>query len=360
MRMVYVGTLATTPDRDSCWIDAFRGLGVEVLTHASEASPSPRGLVGKVARRLHVGHANRSMQKALLALVAKERPDWVHFRLPVEFDRSTIERLKQMGVIVTQYYNDDPFSRTAPRGFHWKFRRALTAYDGNFVFRSHNVESYRDAGAAHVEHCGPSYDPRRHFPVGTAEAAPFIADAAFIGHWENDWRVDCLDALARAGFDVILRGGGWSRAIKGRAIAAQEPVKHAFGDEYNRIYASVRAGLCFFSKINNDCWTRRALEIVAVGGLLVCERTAEAQAHFADRKEAFFFSSIEELLEIVAELKGDPAKRAQVTAAGYRRLLADQETIDTRASQILRFVTSIHAPPARPEGARGDPAAALE
>jgi spore maturation protein CgeB len=197
-------------------------------------------------------------------------------------------------------------------------------------------------GAAHVEHCPPTYDPRIHFPPRpVSECDDFIADAAFIGHWENDWRVDCLDALLRNGFRVILRGGGWNPAISKRALAALAPVTHAFGEEYNRIYSSVVAGLCFFSKINNDTWTRRALEIVAVGGLLVCERTPEALSHFRDREEAYFFSSTRELIEVVTELKKDPAKRAQIRAAGYRRLLAEPNTIDARASQILRFVMSL-------------------
>jgi spore maturation protein CgeB len=282
------------------------------------------------------------MQRDLVELAARERPDWVHFRLPVEFDRGTVEQLKKKGIALTQYYNDDPFSKTAPLGFHWKFRRALNRYDGHFVFRAHNVDRYLRAGAAHVEHCAPSYDPRRHFPPATvSERAGFIADAAFIGHWENDWRVDCLDALVRNGFKVILKGGGWEPAISKRALGALAPITHAFGEEYNRIYSSVVAGLCFFSKINNDTWTRRALEIVAVGGLLVCERTAEAVSHFEDREEAYFFSTARELIEIVTELKENPDRRAQVKAAGYRRLLAESTTIDARASQILNFVMSL-------------------
>jgi spore maturation protein CgeB len=282
------------------------------------------------------------MQEDLIKLVEYEKPDWIHFRLPVEFDRRTIIELKKNGVALTQYYNDDPFSRLAPLGFHWKFRHALPAYDGHFVYRPHNVESYLKAGAAHVEHCPPAYDPRRHFP---AQPLPlqdgFLADAAFVGHWENDWRVDCLDALVRNGFDLILKGGSWDRAIKGRAIGKLAPITHAFGEDYNRIYGRVVAGLCFFSKINNDTWTRRALEIVAVGGLLVGERTVEAQSHFKDREEAFFFSSIEELVEIVAELKAHPLQREKIRAAGYRRLVAEPNTIDARASQIVRYVTSI-------------------
>jgi hypothetical protein len=332
--MIYVGTLDPEPDRDSSWIRAFRDLGVEVVTYSSTSRVSGTGLGARLSRRLHVGRANAFMQAGLLALAERERPDWIHFRLPIEFDRSTIVALKAGGTTLTQYFNDDAFSRKSPAGIHWKFRRALPAYDAHFVFRAHNVERYRSAGAAHVEHCAPFYDPATQF---VPDVSGFIADAAFIGHYEPDWRLDCLDALAQR-FDVVLKGGSWDRPIRNRAIGRLAPVTHAFGDEYNRIYASAVAGLCFFSKINNDTWTRRALEIIAVGGLLVCERTEEAQRYFVDRHEAFFFSSIDELVAIVSELKSNPSKRAEVRAAGYRKLIAGRNTIDDRAAQVLQFV----------------------
>jgi spore maturation protein CgeB len=286
------------------------------------------------------------MQRDLIEIVQREKPDWIHFRLPVEFDRRTILHLKALGTIATQYFNDDPFSRQAPAGFHWKFRHALPAYDAHFVYRARNVEQYRKAGAAHVEHCPPAYDPRRHV-IHSPLPGPgrFLADAAFIGHFENDWRADCLDALVREGFDVVLKGGAWDRAIRGRPLGKLAPVAHAFGAEYNRIYGGVVAGLCFFSKINNDTWTERALEIVAVGGLLVCERTDEALTCFKDREEAFFFSSVDELVDIISELKARPELREQVRSAGYRRLVAGPNTIDDRAAQVLRFVTGVRQQP---------------
>jgi spore maturation protein CgeB len=342
--MIYVGTLATNPDRDSGWIDAFRSLGVEVSAYSSDQDGASTQLRGRVCRRFNIGRSNRLTQQGLIDLAERMKPDWIHFRLPVEFSRNTIRMLRRTGATVTEYYNDDPFSKKAPLGFHWKFRRALSAYDGHFVFRSHNVATYLAAGAKHVEHCPPTYDPRRHLPVQPLPVGGgFIADAAFIGHWENDWRVDCLDALARAGFDVIVKGGAWDDAIRGRAIGKLAPITHAFGEEYNRIYAGAVAGVCFFSKINNDAWTRRALEIVAVGGLLVCERTLEAESHFRDREEAYFFSSTEELVAIVAELKRNPSRREKVRAAGYQRLLTGCNTIDDRASRIVRFVEAKRA-----------------
>lgn len=347
MKMIYVGSLITELDRDSGWISSFRKLGCTVIPFSSEITNPETGflmkLFWKVCNRLNIGPRNQGMQKSLLALVERERPIWIHFRLPLGFDRQTIETLKKNKIVVTEYFNDDAFSKTQAIGLHWKFRHALASYDGHFVWRARDIESYRKAGATYVEHSPPYYDPERVFlPETLPESHNFLADAAFVGHWEGDWRVDCLDALASSGLSVILKGGcgGWEQAIKGRRIGNLAPIPHASDVEYRQIYTNVVAGLCFFSKINNDGWTRRALEIVAVGGVLVCERTEEAKQHFNDREEAYFFSSIEELITIVYNLKNDPKKRKMVRDAGYARLLRSDNTIHSRAKQVFQFAVN--------------------
>jgi len=338
MKMVYVGSLATSPDRDSGWIREFTLLGWDVVRLTTEIHLGGHQIIKKVKRRLHVGRENKMLQQHLIDLAVTEEPVWIHFRLPIEFDRTTILKLKERKIIVTQYFNDDPFSKKAVFLLHWKFRKALTAYDGHFVYRAHNVDSYLNAGAVYVEHCPPTYDPARHKLGQRRTDGAFLADAAFIGHCENDWRVDSLDALHKKGFKVVLKGGMWDDAILNRPIGTLVPIGHAFGIEYNQIYSNVVAGLCFFSKINNDTWTERALEIIAVGGVLVCERTNEGETYFIDKKEAFFFSSIEELIDIVSKLKTNPAKRELVQKAGYKRLVSGAFTIGDRALQVDRFV----------------------
>lgn len=342
MKMIYVGTLSKSPDRDSSWIEAFEKIGCKVIPFCTQPTVIKTSIVGRVCRRLNIGHSNWQMQKDLINLADCEKPAWIHFRLPLNFNRKTIQTLKMKNIIVTQYFNDDPFSNRSPLGLYWKFRHALSAYDAHFVYRAHNVKSYLKAGASHVEHCPPTYDPRRHFPATLSSTSScFLADAAFIGHWEDDWRVECLDALVRNGFNVILKGGMWDKAIRGRQIGKLSPISHAFGEEYNHIYANVAAGLCFFSKINNDSWTERSLEIIAVGGLLVCERTDEAQSRFRDGEEAYFFSSIRELIQIVENLKNDPQNREKVRAAGYARLMKSGNTINDRAEQVYQLVDKI-------------------
>lgn len=345
--MIYVGPLTKGPDRDSSWIASFEALGCAVVPFSSFIDYSADGFFGricnKICRRLSIGAKNKKLQEDLLNLVDSESPNWVHFILPIAIDRKTVDFIKARKIVVTQYFNDDPFSKRAPFGINWKFRRALTAYDGNFVWRAHNVKSYEEAGALYVEHSPPYYDPEKTVDaIDVTQRIELMCDAAFVGHWENDWRVECLDALSKNSFKVVVRGGGWDGAIKNTSLENLSPITHAFGDEYVKIYRGAIAGICFFSKINNDSWTRRALEIVAVGGVLVSERTEEALQHFKDREEAYFFSTVDELLDIVRLLKNNPEDRERVRIAGFKRLLAGDHTIMSRADRIYQFALNAY------------------
>ena len=337
-KMIYVGSLAKDPDRDSGWMREFNDLGWEVLSIDTNIKLNGNELVKKIKRRLQCSSEYALLERSLIELADKEKPQWVHFRLPTEFSRATILALKKRNIIVTQYCNDDAFSKKSPFALYRKFRRAISAFDGHFVFRHRNIKDYQVAGARHVEHCPPTYDSQVHNQNQRAKDGSFIADAAFVGHFENDGRLAYVEGLFNAGYKVILKGGMWEPAIKNGPLASLMPIDHAFGDEYNRIYSNVIAGICFFSKINNDEWTRRAPEIIAIGGLLVCERTAEAQLKFKDREEAFFFSDVQELIDIVRFLIDNPQRREEVRQAGYDRLMKDGYALSDRALQIHNFV----------------------
>lgn len=337
-KMIYVGSLATNPDRDSGWIREYEDLGWKVYRVDTNIKLSGSTFIQKVKRRLQRSSEYINLERSLVALADEVDPQWIHFRLPTEFSREVLIELKKRNIILTQYCNDDAFSTKSPIYLYSKFRRAISIFDGHFVFRFRNIKDYLAAGAKHVEHCPPTYDSKTHTLDQRAKDGSFIADAAFVGHFENDGRQKYIEGLFNAGFNIILKGGMWEPSIKNTPLEALMPIKHAFGDEYNYIYSNVIAGLCFFSKINNDEWTRRAPEIIAVGGLLVCERTSEAQLRFEDRKEAFFFSDVEELIEIIESLIKNSQLRESVRKAGYERLLREGYALSDRAQQINQFV----------------------
>ena len=346
MKMLYVGSLTKGPDRDSSWIDAFQKLGCEVITFSSNVNYESVGIVGKffnkIRKRFSVGYKNKNMQVELLRVIELEKPRWVHFVMPIGINRSTIQFLVDKKIVVTEYFNDDPFSKSAPFGIYWKFLDALSLYDGHFVWRPHNVTDFKNAGAKHVEHSPPYYDPAKVLhTIDPTHPPEIFCDAAFIGHWENDWRVDCLDALCKSGASIVLKGGGWNRAIKNTSLEKYAPINHAFDAEYVKIYRGALAGICFFSKINRDSWTRRALEIVAVGGVLVCERTEEALGYFTDREDACFFSTVDELVSIVNFLRSNPLKRIKIRDSGFKKLVSGDHTIANRAVKIYQHAITI-------------------
>ena len=288
--MIYVGSLASGPDRDSGWIKAFEALDWNVLAFSSDVAVQGPVLWRKASHRLQFGPAYKIMRRRLLDLCRERRPDWVHFRLPLAFGREDIEEIRAFGAVVTEYFNDDPFSPRKVPGLHMRFLSALTAYDGHFVYRKHNQEAFKAAGALIVEHCPPALDPTRY--AGMIEQRRddvFKAQATFIGHYEDDGRLAYLEALHTSGFKIMVHGSGWAHPIQSSHISQLGPAKPVFGSRYGELYANSLCGLCFFSKINRDTWTERPLEIIAVGGLLVCERTEEGMSYFKDGEEAFFF-----------------------------------------------------------------------
>lgn len=339
--MLYVASLDLGPDRDSHWVTAFGEAGLDVQSFpVSEQLRYHNGVIGKVERRLHIGTRVAEMRRLLVATVKQLKPDWVHFRLPIMFDRATINAIKGYCGLVTEYCNDDPFSPHRTKWYWHLYQSTIPLFDAHFIYRARNVADLIAHGARLALHTPPCYVPWRHHPPewSIGEAELYRSDASFVGHWERDERLAAIDALLVAGFNVTLRGGMWNDACAGHPTERLTPVVHAFGVEYNKIYAGAAAGLCFFSKINRDELTERALEIPAVGGLLVCERTAEVARVFQDRREAFFFSDIDELVDIVRLVSRNDAVRASVAAAGRTRLLQGGHTVSARVSAMIKFL----------------------
>jgi hypothetical protein len=59
----------------------------------------------------------------------------------------------------------------------------------------------------------PYFIPSDNYPVEKVDILErFKCNIVFAGHYENDKRVSCIEALMTAGFSVKLYGGGWDRA----------------------------------------------------------------------------------------------------------------------------------------------------
>ena len=75
-KLIYVGSLNKTPDRDSMWIRELSNLGWKVLTFSSRVNISGNYILKKIKKRFSFGAEYREMRFKLIELCEYEKPSF--------------------------------------------------------------------------------------------------------------------------------------------------------------------------------------------------------------------------------------------------------------------------------------------
>ncbi len=317
---------------DFCW--ALREAGAEVVEFPVAKYFTP---LRAAQTKLALGPGIALAGAALVAACAREKPDAVLLWRTPWARPLTLWLARAAGARqIALYNNDDPFGPDRDLRIWRAYRRLIPHADLCLAYREVNLADYRAAGARRVALLRSGFHPLRHRPLAVAPAA----DVVFVGHCEDDDRLDAVDALARSGLRVQIFGTGWERFLRGRPGARYLPIQAALGEAYVRAIASAKVALAFLSRRNRDGYTRRCFEIPAIGTLMLAPRTPELLQLFREDAEAAFFSSPEELVAQARRYCADDPLRARVAAAGRARVLADGHDLVSRARELLRELSA--------------------
>lgn len=323
--------------RDAAISEGFRRCGCAVAECGYGDLLYSGNLAVRLQLRLGRGPVFQTILDRIKASAIAERPDVVLFRMPVEFSAVMLRDLRRSHpAVYAAFNNDDPFSRSYAGNKWARFREAIPEYDIVFAFRSANIAQYREAGAKRVALWEPFYSPWIHHPVQVERDE---VDAGFrilfAMHAERDERRPALIALVEAGYDVRVHSWNWHKVF-GRSDATRLGVRQPIWEgDYARAISESSASLCFFSKQNNDELTSRVFEIPACGGLLLSWRTKRLSELFEDRDEAFFFSSVAELLEVTKTLAESPSLVERTKQRAMRRLAMSRHSVVDRCEDAL-------------------------
>lgn len=322
--------------RDPAIVEGFRRVGCEVAECSYGDLLFSDQFISRLQFRLATGPILNRLANRVIDSASAFRPDVVLFRRPLEFSGEMIRKIRAShSAVYASFNNDDPFSE-AYRDIRWRtLRQAIPEFDVHFAFRDRNIDQYKLAGARRVALWEPFYTPWLHTP---AVLQPMGDDfhLLFAMHAEPDERREALHALISAGINVEVHSWNWA-AVFGEADAKEVGVKPPIWEsDYVRAIGKAAATLCFFSKQNNDELTSRVFEIPASRGLLLSWRTQRLEAIFKDREEAFFFSSIDELMSIVHELSLDPKLVEETKKRGYERILASRYSVVDRCVDAVK------------------------
>ena len=276
------------------------------------------------------------------------KPDMVFVYRGTHITRKSLERVKKYlpKCVLVGYNNDDPFSPKSTSYLWSVFLKAVPAYDLMLAYRHANIDEYKLNGAQRVELLRSWFVPKRNHPVqlNQDDERKFLTDVVFVGHYENDQRLEYLEEIVKQGIGLRIFGPGydWDPILKQSPILNFiPPVELVWGEDYNKALCGSKIALCFFSKLNRDTYTRRCFEIPATGTVMLSEFSEDLATLYIEGKEADYFRSKGEMIEKIKKYLNDSVARKSVAAAGLQRVNYDGHNVLSRMRQLVRWVENI-------------------
>jgi hypothetical protein len=278
-------------------------------------------LVGKITFRLAAGPSINRLNRDLLEIAERAKPDLVWTDKLLGMQPKTLERLRAMGIATVSYMIDNPFGTREDPG--WRlYMKDIPYYDLHVVQRDANIADYMARGAHNVIKIQTAYKPTIHFPppAGWSDANR-DREVSFIGT-PYDRRGEFLTGLWREyGVGVAISGNErlWRMALQPDAFAALFRGGELYGAAYREGIWRSKINLSFLTHANQDEFVHKSFEIAACEGFLLVERSEGHLQRFVEDEEAVFFSTIEECVEKIRRYLPDEVARKRIAAAGRTR-----------------------------------------
>jgi spore maturation protein CgeB len=278
-------------------------------------------LVGKITFRLAAGPSINRLNRDLLHMAEREKPDLVWTDKLLGMQPKTLEKLRAMGIATVSYMIDNPFGTREDPG--WRlYMKDIPYYDLHVVQRDANIADYMARGARDVIKIQTAYEPTIQFPPPADWSdANRDREVSFIGT-PYDRRGEFLTRLWKEfGVPVSVSGGlVWKEHLSGEAVAAMyRGHGELYREEYREGIWKSKINLSFLTHANQDEFAHKSFEIAACEGFLLVERSEGHLARFVEDEEAVFFSTIEECVEKIRRYLPDEALRKRIAAAGRAR-----------------------------------------
>ncbi len=287
------------------------------------------------------GPAIYKINKALIKKVQQEKPDIIFFYRATHIWQGSVKECKNLGCKILIYNNDDPFNISLPKYIYRHYLKTLQYADWIFSYRAKNIKDYQQLGYKNSSILRSSYNKKINFPMSNEKKY----DVVFIGHFENDGRDKILlNIMKKTKANIGLWGQNWENSSLYDELCSllnKKEIKGVFGDKYNLLLNQSKMALVFFSKINNDGYTRRCFEIPATKTMMLCEYSDEISSLFEADKEAVYFQNPEDLIEKIHYYLSHPDEIALIAQKGYERLLRDGHDTTDRAKEVIQIINQL-------------------
>ena len=291
-------------------------------------------LLNRIQDRYLWGIPMQRYNKDIVRRVESFRPDFVFLYRCNNIYGSTIKNIRAKTTVFS-YHNDDPFGGVPSHAFYRYYKETTRHCHLNYVYRKKNIEDLRATGVENAKVLLPYYMKARNFPIDCTKDI----QVSFLGHYEPDGRDSVIKGLLDKVVQVRVFGSEWQRA------PFYEQMKHihapATGEGYNEMINRSQILLVFFSKRNNDTYTRRSFEIPATRSFMLCEYTEDMDRMYPADEAAVYFRTHEEAVEKCLYYLEHERLRIQIAENAYRRIMEMGGSEYDRAKEIIEDYNEI-------------------
>jgi hypothetical protein len=265
--------------------------------------------------------------------------DFIFFYRPVFVNENIFEIANKLSKVFI-YNNDDPFGTNYSKVFWKKYFIGIKYAHRIFYYREKNKIDFEKIGFNNTTLLRSYYIKNLNFPLVDKKSI-YTSDVSFIGHFENDGRDLILKYLLDNGVNLKIFGPEWRKSDKYAYLCDKIGEIFSLSSDYNLAINSTKIALVFFSKLNNDSYTRRCFEIPATRTFMLCEYSDEMSRLFIENREVVFFRNKYELLEKIVFYLNNPDLRNEIAKNGYEKVQSYKHEVNDRIEIILSEFESI-------------------
>lgn len=332
---------------DWSWDHCEKAFSNSLKSHGFDVIPFvfKKGSLNKISQLIPTNFSTKAFKNSLMALCLKEKPDYIFLWNATHISSRTITLLKNEGVKIITYSNDDPYTRQnkpLAQFFLWRyFLKYIEHSNFHFVYRPINlIESKKYTKS--ITHLLPPYfipEVLSETQLSIEEKNRFSCDVVFIGHYENDYRSEYIESIYDNDIKIKVFGTGWNEKAPTRFKAKFGKIERLDQVNYFKSLNASKICLSFLSKWNRDVYTRRCFEIPASGNLLLCESNDVIKNFFIEDQEAVFFETKEEMLKKIEWLISNPHLIDKISKAGQERVNKDGHDIKSRVRYFIDLIS---------------------
>ena len=300
----------------------------------------------KIEDKILIGPATFYLNLRLLFKIYSNKPNYVFLYRPIQilpffyYSNSFINKKSK----IILYNNDDTFSKKDSNIFR-HILKSLKYVDLALAYRPQNHKMYKEL-KINSELFLPWYDKDL---FKAYKKTKFKYDVVFVGHYENDIRLECLKHLHIKGLKIGLFGpiekvhSGWKSTLINTDLEyLLNDLRYLNLEEYYNVLRQSKVALCFFSKRNNDVYTRRSFEIPASGTIMLSEYSDEISKIFLPDLDSFYFKDLESFKNQVDIIFSNEFDLNKIENNIINKLKQIKMSNYDRANQLIEYLKKIN------------------